>query len=60
MSSNATYDDWRKASFSNGSGSCVETASGAGAVAVRDSTNRDGGTLTFSTETWRVFTDALK
>ncbi|MGH3245665.1 MAG: DUF397 domain-containing protein, partial [Trebonia sp.] len=34
MSSPMGYGDWRKASYSNGSGSCVETASGAGIVAV--------------------------
>jgi hypothetical protein len=60
MSSNMEYDDWREASFSNGSGSCVETASGAGTVAVRDTTNRGGGTLTFPGQAWQAFTDGLK
>jgi hypothetical protein len=60
MSSNTEYDDWRKASFSNGSGACVETASNAGTVAVRDTTNRDGGTLTFSAQAWQAFADGLK
>ncbi len=60
MSSNIEYDDWRKASFSNGSGSCVETASKAGTIAVRDTTNRDGGTLAFTVKAWQTFTDGLK
>jgi Domain of unknown function (DUF397) len=55
----STYDDWRKASYSNGTGSCVETASGAGTVAVRDTMNRDGGTLTFSAAAWSVFVAGL-
>jgi hypothetical protein len=52
--------DWRKSSYSSGDGGqCVEVASAAG-VAVRDTTNRDGGTLTFSAEAWQKFTDALR
>jgi hypothetical protein len=54
------WNDWRKASYSNGSGQCVETASSAGAVAVRDTVNRDGGTLTFSAEAWERFTASLR
>jgi hypothetical protein len=52
--------EWRKSSFSNGSGSCVETASGSGAVAVRDTTNRGGGTIAFSTDAWQGFLTGLK
>jgi hypothetical protein len=37
----------------------VEVASAEG-VAVRDTTNRDGGTLTFSAEAWQKFTGALR
>jgi hypothetical protein len=50
------YSDWRKASYSNGSGQCVETASAAGTIAVRDTANKDGGTLSFSAEAWAAFT----
>jgi Domain of unknown function (DUF397) len=51
---------WRKASYSNGGESaCVEVAS-AGSVLVRDTTNRDGGTLTFSAEAWERFTASLR
>jgi hypothetical protein len=60
MNSGKDFDDWRKASFSNGSGSCVETASLAGSVAVRDTTNRQGGTLVFTADTWRAFTGKVR
>jgi hypothetical protein len=60
MSSNTGYEDWRKATRSNGSGACVETASGAGTVAIRDTTNRDGGTLAFSAEAWQTFVNGIK
>ena len=53
------YDNWRKASYSNGSGQCVEAASDNGTIAVRDTTNRDGGTLSFSAQMWKTFTAAL-
>lgn len=51
---------WRKSSYSsNGWASCVEVASADG-VAVRDTTNRDGGTLTFPVSAWVKFTAALR
>jgi hypothetical protein len=60
MSSNMRYEDWRKASYSNGSGQCVETASDGGTVAVRDTADREGGTLTFGAQAWQAFMDGLK
>jgi hypothetical protein len=51
---------WRKSSYSGGNGNCVETASGAGTVAVRDTTDRDGCTLAFTTEAWQAFTATLR
>lgn len=51
--------DWRKSSYSGAQGSCVEVASD-GTVLVRDTTDRDGGTLAFTAEVWKQFTDALR
>ena len=53
-------DSWRKSRYSGSNGSCVETASGEGVVLVRDTTNRDGGTLAFSAAAWQTFTGQLK
>jgi hypothetical protein len=51
---------WRKSSYStNGGQDCVETASGDGAVLVRDTANRDGGTLAFSAAAWERFIKGL-
>jgi len=47
--------DWRKSSYSGENGSCVETASEAGTVMVRDTTDRDSGTLAFGAAAWQRF-----
>jgi hypothetical protein len=53
--------NWRKSTYSDGNGgSCIETASGGGVILVRDTTNRDGGTLGFTAEAWLAFADSLK
>jgi hypothetical protein len=52
--------DWRKSTYSGTNGSCVETASGDGAVMVRDTTNRDGGTLSFTAGAWLAFLGTLR
>ena len=53
---------WRKSSYSGGNGGgCIETGiADAGRVLVRDTTNRDGGTLSIPAEAWQAFTDGLK
>ena len=54
-------DNWRKSSWSNANGgSCVETASRNGLVMVRDTTNRDGGTLAFSASAWTSLVTGIK
>jgi hypothetical protein len=52
---------WRKSSFSNGgANACVETASDDGVVLVRDTTDRDGGTLGFTAAAWHTFLGSIK
>lgn len=51
--------DWRKSTFSGENGSCVEVASADG-VTVRDTTDREGGTLAFTAEAWASFTASLR
>jgi hypothetical protein len=52
--------DWRKASYSNGSGDCVEVGNASRVVLVRDTTRRDGGTLAFTADAWHAFTGTIK
>jgi len=53
--------NWRTASYSgNGGGNCVEVGGAGCLVAVRDTKDRDGGTLEFSPGAWQAFTGALK
>jgi hypothetical protein len=52
---------WRKASYSgNGGGSCVEVGNAARVVLVRDTTDREGGTLAFAAAAWQGFTSKLQ
>jgi hypothetical protein len=52
---------WRKASYSgNGGANCVEAGNAPGRVLVRDTTDRDGGTLSLTTEAWQAFTATLR
>jgi hypothetical protein len=51
---------WRKSTYSgDNGGECVEVAT-AGAVLVRDTTDRTGPVLTFTAEAWRTFTATIK
>jgi hypothetical protein len=51
---------WRKASYSNPSGNCVEAAGLAGGVALRDSRSPDGPALVFANATWDAFIRRVK
>jgi hypothetical protein len=53
---------WRKSSYSGSSGTnCVEAGVvDAGRVLVRDTTDRDGATLTIPAGAWARFTDSLR
>jgi hypothetical protein len=53
--------NWRKSSYSgNGGEQCVETASDDDTVLVRDTIDRDGGTLAFAADAWAKFTASLR
>ena len=51
---------WFKSSRSGANGNCVEVAYLADTVAVRDTKNRDGGTLLFTRSEWKAFVEAAK
>ena len=52
-----TGAQWHKSTKSGGNGGdCVEVADNLpGVVLVRDTKNRDGGTLAFAPDVWRAF-----
>jgi hypothetical protein len=53
--------NWRKSSYSTGSGgACVETSSGDGVILVRDTTHREGFTLPVPALAWTAFTSSLR
>ena len=52
--------DWRKSSYSDGNGgACVETATGNDMILIRDTTDRDGVTLSIPAGAWQRFTASL-
>jgi hypothetical protein len=54
-------DTWRKSTYSGGNGGgCVEVGTAGDVIAVRDTTNRDGGTLAFSAQAWKAFAMKIK
>jgi hypothetical protein len=56
-----TSGNWRTASYSGANGGeCVEVANAADAVIVRDTKDRNGGTLSVPAGAWRTFIAAMK
>ncbi|GAB2445501.1 DUF397 domain-containing protein [Streptosporangium sandarakinum] len=51
---------WRKSSLSADGPSCVEVAFVNDAIAVRDTKDRDGGTLVFHRDHWAAFVGDIK
>ncbi|MET9064010.1 DUF397 domain-containing protein [Streptosporangium sandarakinum] len=51
---------WHKSSLSADGPSCVEVAFVNDAVAVRDTKDRDGGTLVFRRDRWAAFVGSIK
>ncbi len=52
--------NWRKASYSASNGGCVEVAGHGSRVLVRDTRDRTGPVLRFSSAAWRVFADRVR
>lgn len=46
--------DWCKSSYSANSGACVEARLSANGTDVRDTQNREAGTLSFPADEWRA------
>ena len=52
---------WRVATYTGGNGgNCVEVGDANRTILVRDTKDRNGGTLTFTAATWQVFTNSLR
>jgi Domain of unknown function (DUF397) len=52
--------NWRKASYSAANGGCVEVADRDSRVLVRDTQDRAGPVLKFTSGAWRRFADQVK
>ncbi|MEU6131121.1 DUF397 domain-containing protein [Saccharopolyspora sp. NPDC047091] len=57
---NLTGATWFKSSYSKTQNECVEVALVPDGAGVRDTKDRDGGTLSFNRTTWSTFLSTLK
>jgi len=56
-----TAGNWRKSSYSGADGGeCIEVATTADVVIVRDTKNRNGGMLMVPASVWRAFVSTVK
>ena len=55
-----TTTQWFKSKHSSSSQGCVEVALTSSAAGVRDSKDRNGGTLVFGAQQWKSFLSTLK
>jgi hypothetical protein len=51
---------WRTARRSAGNGACVEVAPAAGTILIRDSKDREGPVVRYSSDSWQAFLRAAK
>nr|WP_083683379.1 MULTISPECIES: DUF397 domain-containing protein [Actinoalloteichus] len=54
------FTGWRKATASGGQGGCVEIGAAPGLVGIRDTKNRDGGTLVVGRTAFNAFLGRVK
>jgi hypothetical protein len=59
-SSDNFSDAWRKSSFSGYNTNCVEVGHSGDTIGVRDTQNRQGGSLVFSTAQWTAFISGVR
>ena len=52
--------DWRKSTRSGTNGACVEVGAATRVVLIRDTKDREAGTLAFPLNAWAAFTASLK
>jgi len=58
---NDNFTTWRKASYSHGTGNCVEVGTNRHVVGVRDTAQPEGGpVLRFQMATWLAFIGSAK